>query len=79
LVAAEAEDDDEHPRGVRDMHRLIGNHISNFKNGSKIELCKLPRSTQQEIEAHKLQILRRIREKYLHLLVSQSATESEES
>jgi len=31
LVAAEAEDDDEHPGGVPDMHIMTGNHRSSFK------------------------------------------------
>jgi len=31
LVAAEVEDDAEHPKGARDMHRLTGNHRSSLK------------------------------------------------
>jgi hypothetical protein len=35
LVAAEAEDDDEHPGRARDMHRMMGNHRSSFKKRSE--------------------------------------------
>jgi hypothetical protein len=35
LVAAEAEDDDEHLGGARDMHRMMGNHRFSFKKGSE--------------------------------------------
>jgi hypothetical protein len=46
LVAAKVEDDNEHPKGARDMHRLTGNHRSSFKNGLKTKNGIVPRSTQ---------------------------------
>jgi hypothetical protein len=35
LVAAEVEEDDEHPGWARDMQRMMGNHRSSFKKGSE--------------------------------------------
>jgi hypothetical protein len=47
LVAAEAKNNDEHPGGARDMHKMTKNHRFSFKKCIKTELDILPRSTQQ--------------------------------